>query len=267
MTSTQNFHMAYMDTCGPQTMLLIHGFPLNNGIWAPQYDDLYDMARIIGPDLPGHGASDTPAGSISLALMAQQCADLLDNLGITEPVVICGLSMGGYIAFEFVKQFPQRVKGLILTATRALPDSDTAKSGRNAAVSKIKKKGLETFNREMLPKLFSPASLDNNEELVGFVFDILNQTSPEGAINALQAMKERPDSTPILEKISVPTLIIHGEDDQIIPVDEVMEMQSQIPGSNLYILENAGHLPNMEQSDVFNGLVAEFLADLMEMDE
>lgn len=257
-----NFHMGYMDTCGPHTLLLIHGFPLSNAIWAPQYDDLYDLARMIGPDLPGHGSSDPPAGPISIELMAEQCADLLDNLEITDPVVVCGLSMGGYVAFEFFKQNPSRVKGLILTATRAAADSEAAQSGRNAAISKIKKKGVETFTEEMLPKLFSPATLDHDEELVAYIQEIMNQTSQEGAVGALRAMKDRADSLPLLDKITVPTLIVHGEDDQIIPVEEAMEMQKLIPAADLYILENAGHLPNLEQPDVFNGLVAEFLTNI-----
>jgi pimeloyl-ACP methyl ester carboxylesterase len=236
-------------------------------MWAPQYDDLYDMARIIGPDLPGHGASDPPDGAISIGLMAQQCADLLDNLGISEPIVVCGMSMGGYIAFEFYRQFPDRVKGLILTATRSLPDSEEAKSGRNAAISKIKQKGLESFNQTMLPKPFSPTVLEDDEELVSFVYNLMNQTSEEGAIAALKAMKERVDSTPLLPRIQVPTVIIHGEEDQIIPVAEAQAMQEAIPQADLYIIENAGHMVNLEQPDIFNGLVAEFLSDLLDLEE
>lgn len=263
MSNQPDFQMAYMDTCGPQTMLLIHGFPLSNLMWVPQYDDLYDMARIIAPDLPGHGSSDPIKGTVTMGLMAQQCADLLDNLEIFEPVVVCGLSMGGYVAFEFVRQFPERVKGLILAGTRARPDDEETQSRRNAAVSKIKQKGLDIFIEEMLPSLFAPGTLEEDEELVDYVRDMIMHTSPEGAIAALRGMKERADSLPLLPSIEVPTIVVHGEDDQIVPVAEAEEMHDLLPNSDLFIIEEAGHLVSMEQPDVFNGIVAEFLGDLL----
>ncbi len=263
MSNQPDFQMAYMDTCGPQTMLMIHGFPFNNLMWVPQYDDLYDMARIIAPDLPGHGSSDPMKGTVTMGLMAQQCADLLESLEIDEPIVVCGLSMGGYVAMELVRQFPRRISGLILTATRAAPDSEEARSGRNAAISKIKQKGLDVFVDEMLPNLFAPQNFDPESEIVAYVREMMMQTSPEGAIAALRGMKERADSRPLLSSIEVPTIIIHGEDDQIVPLAEAQEMYAAMPDSNLFIVENAGHLPPMEQPDVFNGIVAEFLGDLI----
>ena len=255
----EDFSMAFIDSCDRLSMLLIHGFPLNSTMWSIQLDDLNNYARIIAPDLRGHGNSDPVPGPYAMSQFADDCADLMEYLAVATPFVVGGLSMGGYVAFEFYRRYPELVAGLILTATKAAPDSAEAKANRDAAAANVIKNGVTDLVEGMLPKLFSPTTWKNDPELVSFVRDMLMKTSVEGAVGALLAMKERPDSTATLAEIRVPTLIIHGADDQIIPLAEAQAMHKAIKGSKLVVIEDAGHLPNLEQPDEFNDAVIDFL--------
>ncbi|MFQ5436743.1 MAG: alpha/beta fold hydrolase, partial [Anaerolineae bacterium] len=216
MSEQNDFTMAFQDSADQIPLVLIHGFPLDSTLWEMQFQGLEGMARVIAPDLRGHGRSDNPAGPYSMGMFADDINGLLDHLGVYRPVILCGLSMGGYIAFEFYRRYPKRVAGLILTATRAAADSKEAKANRDKAAESVKNNGIRPIVEAMLPKLMAPASYED-EELVAYVREMMEITSPEGMMGALQAMKNRPDSTPTLKKIKAPTLVIHGEEDQIIP--------------------------------------------------
>ncbi len=255
----EDFVMAFQDTADRPTLLLIHGFPLNSNLWVPQLDDLEGVVRIIAPDLRGHGNSDDVLGPYSVRMLADDCADLLGHLNVATPFVVCGLSMGGYIALEFYRRYPEHVAGLILTATRAAPDSEEAQANRKRMMEMANKSGVTAVNKAMLPKLFAPQIYQEDEELVTYVQEMMDKTSVNGMVGALAAMRDRPDSRPTLGDIDVPVLIIHGEQDQIIPLAEAQEMVEAIPDAELLVIENAGHLPNLEQPDVFNEAVIEFL--------
>jgi pimeloyl-ACP methyl ester carboxylesterase len=234
-------------------------------MWEFQLQELADVARIIAPDLRGHGRSDNPVGPYSMKMFSDDIAGLLDYLNIDQPVVVCGLSMGGYIALDFYRRYPERVAGLILTATRAAADSEEGKAGRDKAVAAVEANGTGSVIESMMPKLMAPDSYED-DELVEFVQEIMEGASVEGVVGALQAMRDRPDSTPTLGKIKVPTLVIHGEQDQIVPIAEAEAMYRAIDEAEMVIVENAGHLPNLEQPDVFNDAVADFLEELLEND-
>ncbi len=257
-----DFSMAFIDSCDRLSMLLIHGFPLNSAMWSMQIEELSSFARIIAPDLRGHGNSDPVAGPYSMTQLADDCADIMGHLAVATPFVVGGLSMGGYVAFEFYRRYPEHVAGLVLTATRAAADSEAGKANRDAAAANVAQNGITELVEGMLPKLLSPKNLEDDPELVSFVRDILMKTSLEGAVGALMAMKDRPDSTPTLAEIDVPTLIIHGADDQIVPLAEAQAMHEAIKGSKLVVIENAGHLPNLEQPDAFNDAVIDFLEEI-----
>jgi pimeloyl-ACP methyl ester carboxylesterase len=260
-----DFTMSYQDTCDQQVLLMIHGFPLDSAMWELQLQDLADVARVIAPDLRGHGRSDAPVGPYSMKMFSDDIAGLLDYLNISQPVVVCGLSMGGYIALDFYRRYPEQVAGLILTATRAAADSEEGKAGRDQAVATVEAEGTAPIVAGMLPKLLAADSY-KDDELVDFVKEIMEGASTEGVVGALQAMRDRPDSTPTLSKIKVPTLIIHGEEDQIVPIAEAEAMFRAIENAEMVVVENAGHLPNLERPDVFNDAVADFLEELMEED-
>lgn len=258
MNNSDNFQMSYTDTCGPLVTLLIHGFPLSSQMWTPQCDQLYSLSRILAPDLPGHGLSDPLPGPYTMKILAERCKDLLDSLKITEPIILGGLSMGGYVALEFYRRYPERVAGLILTATRANSDTAEGKKGRDANIQRVTQQGTEPLVDDMLPRLFAPENYENDEELVAYVHEMMLMASPEGVISALQGMRDRPDYRPTLEDIDVPTLVIHGAEDKLISVAEAEAMAAAIPNAQFHVIPNAGHLPNLEQAELFNELLADF---------
>lgn len=253
------FQMSFEDSCNRVPVLLIHGFPLSNMLWDMQFEDLSDMARLIAPDLRGHGMTEPTEPPYSVVLFAEDCAALLDQLGMTGPVVVAGLSMGGYVAFEFCRRFPERVAGLILAATRAGADSPETKTARDQAAGAAIAEGVEVIAEGMLPKLLAKETYEAQPELVDFVREMMLETSQDGVVGALAAMRDRPDSTPDLAALDVPTLILHGAGDQLIPVSEAEAMAAAMPRAKLVIVPDAGHLPNLEQPDFFNDAVRGFL--------
>lgn len=254
-----DFRMAYEDSCDRVPVLLIHGYPLSNMLWDMQMDDLIDVARLIAPDLRGHGMTDPTEPPYEMGLFAEDCAHLLDQLGIEGPVVVGGLSMGGYVAFEFFRRYPERIAGLILAATRAGADSPEGKKARDQATGVVIAEGTAAIAEGMLPKLLAPDNYEAQPELVDYVRDMMLETSEDGVIGALAAMRDRPDSTPDLSAIDVPVLILHGKEDQLIPLAEAEAMAAAIPRAKLVIVPGAGHLPNLEQPEIFNDAVRDFL--------
>ena len=264
MNQSDDFTMAYQDSCDRATILFIHGFPFNSSMWEPQIEELADMIRVIAPDLRGHGQSDAVSGPYPMKLLAGDCARLLEHLSSSGPVVVCGLSMGGYVALEFYRQYPEYVDALILASTRAGADSAEGKANRERLAAAAREKGADAVVEAMLPNLLSPQTAEDDPELVEYVEEMMRSTSVEGIVGALMGMKERPDSTPTLADIDVPTLIIHGADDKIIPASEAEAMHAAIEDSELVIIDDAGHLPNLEQPDAFNDAIIDFLESLEE---
>jgi pimeloyl-ACP methyl ester carboxylesterase len=192
-------------------------------------------------------------------IFADDLISFLDGLEITQPVVVCGLSMGGYTAFTFYRKYSERMAGLILTATRAAGDSPQKRDERDAAAAKALNEGSAVIIAGMLPKLFSPNTYVERPELTAQVTSIMESTSVYGVVGDLLAMKGRQDSTGILPEINIPTLVIHGVDDQIVPLDEAQQMAAAIPNASLEIIPGAGHLPNLERPDLFNASICNFL--------
>jgi len=190
-----------------------------------------------------------------MSVLADDCRGFLDALGITRPVVVGGLSMGGYVVFEFYRKYPQRVAGLILVATRAGADSPEAKANRDKAAATATEKGVGPIVETMLPKMLSPKSLQTQPELVARVRKMMASTSLAATVGDLTAMRDRADSTAMLAQIDKPTLILHGADDQLIPPAEAQAAGAAIPGAWLEILPDAGHLLNLEQPEAFNEAV------------
>lgn len=253
------FTMAYTDAGAGLPIVFVHGFPLNRRMWEPQVSGLANGVRTLAPDLRGHGDSPPLPGPYEMDMLASDLNDFLDALEIDEKVVLCGLSMGGYVVFAFYRQYAHRVRSLILTATRAAADTAQGKSARDAMVQRVQSAGIEPIVDEMAPKLLAPGNAAHRPELVNQAKEIMLGTTPEGMIGALKGMKSRPDSTPTLSKIETPTLVVHGAEDQIIPLQEARGMAEAITGARLEIISNAGHLLNLEQPERFNLVVSEFL--------
>ncbi len=259
-----DFALAYDDVPAQkpdrrEVILLIHGYPLSRAIWKPQLEGLSEAGRVIAPDLRGFGGSQATPGPYGMDLLADDCAALLDGLGIRQPVIVGGLSMGGYVALAFYRKYPGRVGGLILAATRAVADSPEARDGRDKAAALAQKEGSTAIARAMLPKMLSPKTFQTRPELVAQVKSIMESASVTGIVGALQGMRARPDSSALLAKITQPALLLFGEDDQFVPRPEIDAMHAAIRGSQLHILLDAGHLLTLEQPERFNQAVKAFL--------
>ncbi|HSI06555.1 MAG: alpha/beta fold hydrolase [Myxococcota bacterium] len=256
---TGELTLAYEDTGRGPPVLFIHGYPLGRRMWRPQLEALIGNMHVIAPDLRGHGDSDAVPGPYTIDMHADDCIDLLDGLEVDEPVVVCGLSMGGYVALALHRLYPERVAGLVLCATRATPDNDEAKAKRTQAMTQARDGGVSAIVDTMLPKLFAPQNLEPKQAVVKYVDQVMRKTSLEGLLGDLVALRDRPDARPGLAAIEVPTLVIHGKDDQLIPVSEAEALTAGIRGARLVTLENTGHLPNLEQPQLFNAALRDFV--------
>lgn len=240
-------------------VLLIHAFPLSHEMWKGQMAGWGRMVRVIAPDLPGFGGSSRQEKP-SIPEMAQEIAKRLDHLEVKEPVVVAGLSIGGYVALEFLRQFSKRVRGLGLFSTRAIPDTREGRENRIKTAQKIRAEGLEPFARAILPKLLGRTTLESKPQVVQEVTRLILANDPDGVADALLAMADRRDSTDLLASISCPTWVVAGAEDSFIPVSEAQGMQAKIPGARLEVIEKAGHLVNLEQPAVFQKTLEEFLS-------
>lgn len=242
--------------------LLIHGFPFTSRMWKTQLASLATRARVLAPDLPGFGDSPAAPPPHTVEQFAEDCASVLDALDILEPAVVGGLSMGGYVALAFARLFPERLRGLMLLSTRAGGDSAEGKANRDKSIAQVKTGGTQPIADGMYPKFLAPAHYSQKPGAVAELKEILRGSTAAGVIAALTAMRDRPDSTPFLPSIQVPTLIVHGQEDQIIPSSEAELMAQAIPNSELHLIAKAGHLPNLEQPDEFDRIVISFLQKL-----
>ncbi|HEX2048157.1 MAG TPA: alpha/beta fold hydrolase [Acidimicrobiales bacterium] len=245
---------------GEPALVLLHAFPLHSGMWAPQLEHLSAERRVLAPDLLGFGASDAPETMFryTMAGYADLVAGLLDHLGL-ERVVLGGLSMGGYVAFAFLREYAERVAGLILADTRAAADTTDVFERRTDQQDQVARIGTDALVDTLLEGLLAEHTRTSRPGLVEQVRRLMGNP-PAGFIGALEAMKYRPDASEELPKISVPTLVLVGEDDGPSPPDVARAMQERIPGAELVVLPRAGHLSNLEAADEFNAAVAEFLA-------
>jgi pimeloyl-ACP methyl ester carboxylesterase/acyl-CoA thioesterase FadM len=245
---------------GP-AVLFVHGFPLDRTMWRPLTAALTGWRR-IAPDLRGMGQSEGPDGGYQLTVYADDLAALLDALHV-ERAVVCGLSMGGYVAFELLRRHPGRISALILMSTRATPDDADGRATRETMIARVRRDGPAFLADEMTPKLLAPMSLQTMPEVVQQVRAMAAAGSPHGIAGALAAMRDRPDSTALLPTITVPTLVLAGRDDQLIPVAAARAMADAIPDAQHAIIPSAGHLPPLEQPVNTGRVVREFLEALL----
>lgn len=257
-TKVNNVELAYDDVGSGPAIVLVHGYPFNRTMWDEQLAALRDKYRVIRLDLRGHGESESSEGPAPMNLMAQDISALLDQLGISR-AVIGGLSMGGYVVLAFHKLFPARVEKLLLADTRAQAETEENKKVRAEQAQKILAEGMGGIADMMLPKLLAPETVSKRPEVVKRVRAMMLQTKPEGAASALGGMAVREDHTDRLSEIKVPTLILVGREDAITPVADSEKMHAAIAGSRFLVIENAGHVSNIEQPEQFNKALIDFL--------
>ena len=241
---------------GP-ALLFIHGFPLDRTIWKHQVATLSGWRR-IAPDLRGMGTSEPGTSPFSMASYADDLVALLDRLRVKK-AVIAGHSMGGYIAFELLRRYKDRVAGLILVDTKAAADSAEGAASRDDVIKLAQDKGAEAVAERMIPVLLGSSTQQTQPQVVQQVRETIGRTPVSGIVGALTAMKLRPDSTPLLAAIDIPTLVVVGQEDVISPPAVAREMTSAIPSAAMTTISGAGHIAPLEAPTAVSRVIAEFL--------
>ncbi|SEG90063.1 Pimeloyl-ACP methyl ester carboxylesterase [Actinacidiphila yanglinensis] len=250
----------------PTPLLLVHGHPFDRTMWCPQTAAFGAGRRVIAPDLRGYGRTSVRQGSTGLDVFARDLAGLLDTLGV-DRVVVCGLSMGGQIVLEFHRLFAERVAGLVLADTFAQGETPQGRRERYARAEELERDGMDGYAHAVLDSMVAPATVRDRPEVAAHVLGMMRAAPPAGAAAALRGRAERPDYTPTLARIAVPTLVVVGRDDVFTPVADARFLHERVAGSRLVIVEGAGHMPNLERPDAFNAALADLLAAVPEAAE
>ena len=242
---------------GPDVVLL-HPFPLNHSFWRPVAEQLSTRYRLIMPDLRAHGDSELGEGPATMEKLAADLAALCREERITKGFFV-GVSIGGYTLFEFWRRHREHVAALVLANTRASAETPESRANRLALADNVLREGSAGFIEEMLPRVLSPMTLSNRPDIVDAARRMMQKMSPKDIAGVQQGMADRPDSIATLKTISVPTLVIVGEDEA---TAEAELMRQQIPGSRLQVIPRAGHYAGLEQPEEFARLLRSFLDGL-----
>ena len=255
--------LAYDDQGSGSVVLWLHAFPLCRAMWARQLQSLSQVARVIAVDLPGFGKSSLPAKGWTVDGVADTLVEFLSGIGVEQPVVVGGLSMGGYVALALARRHPTRLTGLILADTRAEADTPEARQNRDRMITLAQTEGVAAVFSVMQPKLLAPHTLERHSALVSEITTMAEAQTVPAIVAALTALRDRPDATATLSAIRVPTLVIVGEQDQLTPPAVAKTLADAIPGAQLAILPEAGHLSNLEVPEAFNRHVQDFLGSFV----
>lgn len=263
MANTKKHDLHSIERGEGTPLVLLHGFPFDHALWKEQLHGVASKgARIIALDLPGFGRSNPLDGDeATMDAYADAIAEWAEKEGL-EKFVLAGHSMGGYIAFAFARRHMEMLSGLILVCTRPGADSDAGKEGRYKLITEVEKRGPQGVVDAMLPKLFAAQTAKERPEIVAETREMVLRQSREGIITAIRSMAERPDSTPGLDAIKVPTLIITGAEDAIIPAPEADGLLSSIPHAKHVSIKGGGHMPMLENPNAFNKALKAFIRTL-----
>jgi 3-oxoadipate enol-lactonase len=255
-----DIRVAYFDEGRPEgiPLIFIHGFPFNKWMWENQLGVFSEYARVLAYDVRGFGNTQPGTVEYSIDQFGHDLFQFMDALQI-EKAVVCGLSMGGYIALNALEKQPERITAVILADTQCLADSDEAKGKRMDTIAAIQQNGLRAYTEDSVKKLFSENSLSNKKEEVLFVEHTIQSTQSETICNTLKALASRRDMCSFLALITIPALIMVGQNDQITTQELARKMHERISGSVLHVIGNAGHLSNLENAGSFNLGLLRFL--------
>lgn len=242
-------------------VVLLHPFPANHEFWKPVAERLATRYHVLLPDLRGHGDSGVGEGPASMEKHAADLARVCDEAGIGRAVLV-GVSIGGYILFEFWRCCRQRVRALVLSDTRPQADTEEGRANRLKAAEDVLQRGSEPFIDSMLPKLLGESTHRSRPDLVQAAKRMMMKMSPEGIAQVQRGMAARPDSMETLKTISVPTLLLAGSEDTLTPVADAELMRGNIAGSQLRVIPRGGHYAAFEQSDATLPLLRQFLDGL-----
>ncbi|MGA9363224.1 MAG: alpha/beta hydrolase [Bacteroidota bacterium] len=242
-------------------VVFIHGFPFSQEMWKPQVSALSPDYWVITYDVRGHGESEVGDGQYTIEFFVDDLIALLNHLKI-EKAVVAGLSMGGYIALRAVERNPERFRALVLCHTRSEADTDETKLKRAASIRLVKQEGVKKFAEGFVRGAFAPQTFDSKPAAVKPIKEIIEKMSPLAIAGTLLALAARTDTAASLSKIAVPTLILVGESDTLIPTSAGQSMHEKIPNSGLHVIPKSAHLSNLENPGEFNRLLLNFLRKL-----
>lgn len=243
-------------------VLFLHAFPLHSAMWDGQLAQVPQGWRGIAPDLRGFGRTAAAGdGPYTMEQLADDMAALLTHLNVRSAVV-CGLSMGGYVALALYRRHRARVRALVLCNTRPGADTAEGKQARLQLAARVRTEGVRPVADAMLPKMVSDFSRRNQPDAAMLAQQMLNSNQPETMARTLEGMAARPNSEDLLRNLQIPVMVVHGEDDAIIPRGEAQMMTRAIRGARLHILPDTGHLSNLEQPEAFNKFLSDFLLQL-----
>jgi pimeloyl-ACP methyl ester carboxylesterase len=240
-------------------VVLLHAFPLNARLWEGQLALAEGGWRVIAPHFRGVDGAGGDPPTTTIDDYAGDVIDLMDALHLKQ-AVIGGLSMGGYAAFAVLRHAASYFQGLILADTRPQADTPQGVEGRKKMLALVEAKGAEAVADEMIPKLLGDTTRAQRPEVAARVRSLILSNSAESIAGAVRALMSRPDSTPLLSTIHVPTLIVVGDEDTLTPPADAQLMHAGIAGSELAVIPGAGHLTNLEQPQLFNAALAGFLS-------
>jgi 3-oxoadipate enol-lactonase len=258
--SINGINIAYDDHGIGQPLFFLHAFPLNRSMWSGELKALLPEGRfrLVALDWRGFGESDITEGISTMEQFADDVAGLMDALGM-QNAILCGLSMGGYPAFAFLRKYPQRVKGLILADTRPGSDTEEAKANRENVAKLAEKSGSAAIADLQLPKLISDETRRHQPEVEGRIRRMIESATTQGIAAASRGMAQRADSSDLLASISCPTLVIVGELDVSTPPAVAQDYAAQIPNAQYVVIPYAGHLSSLEQPEAFHRAISGFL--------
>jgi len=239
-------------------LLLVHGFPLNRRMWAGQLGGALAGFRVFAPDLRGFGQSAAAGETTLMSDFADDLAELLDATHVGQPVVFCGLSMGGYIGWQFWRRHRAKLAALIQCDTRAAADSKDVALARKMMANTVLKSGMDRVPNDMLPKLLAPETLQRRQDIARRIKEMILSADRQGVAAAQRGMAQRPDVTEWLKNIDVPTLLLCGEHDAISPPSEMRAIAEQIPDARFVEIPHAGHMAPMENAAAVNEAIANF---------
>jgi pimeloyl-ACP methyl ester carboxylesterase len=243
-------------------LVLLHAFPLDGRMWEAQ-EPLAERVRLIVPDLRGFGGSRGP-GPTSIAQLADDVVALFDALHVQEPAVVCGCSMGGYVAQHVAHRHPGRVRAVVLVDTKLEADTPEARSTRADLAGQVQRLGQEVVAAAMVPRLLAPldATQPRRHEVEAALRTMIHSQPVETIVAALEALAARPDMTDAMRHMAAPTLLITGAEDAITPPDCLQRAEAIMPAARMLVVPRAGHMVPLESPEIFNAAVLEFLRGL-----
>ncbi|MEH6308911.1 alpha/beta hydrolase [Olivibacter sp. CPCC 100613] len=244
-----------------KTVIFIHGFPFNKNMWKYQLEELPEGIRGIAIDVRGHGRSTSGHGYFSIDVFAQDLIAFIAKLGL-DGVVLCGISMGGYIALRAHQLTPLLFKGMVLADTNAQADSNEAKIKRFDSIQSVLKYGRRTFAIGFVRNVFSETSLQTRFEEVDLIRSSIRRNEIRSICATLLALASRTDTTESLSTISFPCLIVRGKEDKLMTPAQADNLLDNIKYAELVEIEQSGHLPNLEAPALFNQALWQYLAKL-----